>query len=107
MRNLLRLAERLTALTVIAVFALLVYWLAVFVATFQLFGPPVRSQTHGWLGPTPRGARCVVDIGKVNEWTCPDHSVFERHRLGCRLWLALYGFAPGQHSPAPAARRRG
>jgi hypothetical protein len=66
----------------------------VFVATFQLLGAPVRDRTHGWLGPTPRDPRyqhCLIDIGKVNDWTCPDITPFQRHRIGCLLWLRLNG----------------
>jgi len=74
--------------------AIVGYWTAVFVATFQLLGAPVRDRTHGWLGPTPRDPRyhhCLIDIGKVNDWTCPDITPFQRHRIGCLLWLRLNG----------------
>jgi hypothetical protein len=71
--------------------AWIVYSGSTFMATFEMLGPPVRNDQHGWLGPTPRGSECVLDIGKVNEWTCADTSVFERHRFGCSIWLALNG----------------
>src|SRR5512142_1737574 len=99
-----RLAGRLLAWTLIASFALVTSWSTVFVTTFALLGPPGRHQAHGWLGPTTRNTHCVVDIGKVNEWTCPDRSVFDTHRFGCRVWLALNGLAPGEHA-APRVSR--
>ena len=64
-----------------------------FAITFELFGLPVNSPTHGWLGPTPRGSSCVADIGKVNTWQCADISVFQKHQYGCRVWLKAFGYA--------------
>jgi hypothetical protein len=74
------------------------YWTFVFFNTFNVFGLPVRDDSHGWLGPTPWAEEatptCVVDIGKVNYWRCSDVTVFRRHRLGCALWVLLNGFRP-------------
>lgn len=67
------------------------YWFASFTETFELFGYPVHDRSRGWLGPTPRDRRCVVDIGKIHDWTCEDRTIFERHWVGCRVWLRLNG----------------
>jgi len=75
--------------------SIVVYWAIAFVATFQLFGDPVRDRTHGWLGPTPRDQHCLIDIGKVREWSCPEITPFQRHRLGCLVWLRLNGLKAG------------
>jgi hypothetical protein len=75
--------------------AIVGYWAIVFVATFQLLGAPVRDRTLGWLGPPPRDQRCLIDIGKVWEWTCPEITPFQRHRLGCLVWLRLNGLKAG------------
>ena len=75
-------------------FALIVMWavspVVKFAATFEILGLPVIRPKHGWLGPTPRGSQCVHDIGKVNEWTCDDISVFTDHRFSCQLWLETF-----------------
>lgn len=76
---------------------ILIVWLvAGFVREFELLGLPVRDNTHGWLGPTPRSRVCVEDIGKVNCWTCNDIAVFTRHRLGCWVWLKLNALDAGK-----------
>jgi hypothetical protein len=67
------------------------YFTFAFVLKFEVLGPPVRNNAYGWLGPTPRGSRCVSDIGKVNYWECEDISVFREHRTGCRVWLWANG----------------
>ena len=63
-----------------------------FAMAFELFGLAVNSPVHGWLGPTPRGSKCVADIGKVNTWQCPDTAVFQQHRYGCLVWLKVFGY---------------
>jgi hypothetical protein len=87
-----------------AVFALglSLYWLVVFLNTFNVLGLPVRNNKYGWLGPTPWveesapfDKKCAVDAGKINDWECADVSVFRRHRFGCWLWLKLNGFTLG------------
>jgi len=83
----------LLVLAALLAFAAALYPAVRFTAAFQLFGPPVRDNQHGWLGPTPRGTQCVDDIGKVNYWRCEDVTVFQRHRFGCRLWLSANGLA--------------
>jgi hypothetical protein len=88
-----RLVLRLAALSAVLV---VMCSGAVFIATFELMGPPVRNEIFGWLGPTPRRTACISDIGKVNYWRCSDASIFERHRLGCRLWLWLNGLPANQ-----------
>lgn len=78
--------------SVLAVSALL-YFPVRFAVTFEIFGNAVHSRDKGWLGPTPRGSgACVVDVGKVNSWTCPDTAVFDDHRYGCQLWLRSFGY---------------
>jgi hypothetical protein len=72
--------------------AVLASYVALFAVEFEIGGPAVRDNVHGWLGPTPRGTRCVHDIGKVNYWVCADVSMFQRYRLGCRVWLRANGF---------------
>ena len=74
-----------------AALVIVVYWFASFAATFELLGYPVHQRSRGWLGPTPRDHRCVVDVGKANDWTCEDITPFQRHRLGCLIWLRLNG----------------
>jgi len=78
------------ALLVLLVVAAAAFPCVRFMAAFELFGLPVRDH-HGWLGPTPRGSLCVLDIGDVNEWQCENVTIFERHRFGCRLWLRANG----------------
>jgi hypothetical protein len=56
-----------------------IYQITSFIVAFQMLGLPVRDDTHGWLGPTPGRTGCVIDIGKVNYWNCPDVSLFKRH----------------------------
>ena len=65
-----------------------------FAIAFELLGYAVNSPSEGWLGPTPRNASaCVIDAGKVNSWTCRDTSVFAEHRLGCDIWLKVFGYS--------------
>ena len=71
------------------------YQVSMFLVIFEVLGPPVRDNTHGWLGPTPRQTGCVEDMGKMNYWNCPDVSVFQHHQLGCRVWLWANGFKIG------------
>jgi hypothetical protein len=75
-----------------AVFVLIVaVYVSAFLTEFQLLGLPVRNEAHGWLGPTPRRASCVVDTGKINSWQCDDITIFQRYRLGCQAWLWVMG----------------
>jgi hypothetical protein len=87
----LKMARTVAVVGTSCVVAWAVYASAVFVATFELSGPAVRND-RGWLGPTPRGTRCVEDIGKINYWICADTAIFQRHQLGSTLWLNLNGF---------------
>lgn len=88
-------ANSTSALVSVAALALVaaLYFPVRFAITFELFGLPVNSPTLGWLGPTPRGRKCVADIGKVNTWQCADTSVFQTHRYGCLVWLRAFGYA--------------
>jgi hypothetical protein len=61
--------------------------------TFEIFGDPTRNN-DGWLGPLPRNATCVEDAGKVLIWTSDDISLFQRHAIGCRIWLWVNGLQP-------------
>jgi hypothetical protein len=83
--------------SIVLLSSITIIWLffaAQFAVTFELLGYGVHSSEHGWLGPTPRNpGRCAVDIGKVNSWECDDISVFTQHRLGCQLWLRIFGYA--------------
>lgn len=88
--------RRLIGFVILAALAVIIYRSAVFIDTFELFGLPVRSDANGWLGPTPRDRSCVVDIGKVHNWKCEDTAVFQRHRLGSRLWLRLNGLTASE-----------
>jgi hypothetical protein len=87
-----RRVRRLVTLGGVLSLLLIGGYVVAFVAQFSILGPPVRDEAHGWLGPTPRGSSCVRDIGKVNEWTCDDIGVFQRYRLGSRVWLWANGF---------------
>jgi hypothetical protein len=79
-----------------AIRILILWFVGDFVVAFELLGLPVRNNTYGWLGPTPRSSACVEDIGKINYWTCKDIFAFTRRRVGCLLWLRLNGFDAGE-----------
>ena len=86
--------KRTLAFLLLAAALPLLFFIGRFAFTFELLGSGVRSTHHGWLGPTPRNpGNCAVDIGKVNSWECSDISVFTQHRLGCDLWLRIFGYA--------------
>jgi hypothetical protein len=88
------MSKRTFSLAALALAFGLLYFPARFALTFQLFGNAVHSPSNGWLGPTPRDAgKCVVDAGKVNIWQCTDATVFAEHRVGCRLWLHVFGYS--------------
>jgi hypothetical protein len=89
-----RLAHYLGAAAVLGI-AVLLWFVGAFIVEFELLGPAVRDNSHGWLGPPPRKSTCMQDIGKVNYWACEDITLFTRHELGCRLWLTLNGIRPG------------
>jgi hypothetical protein len=85
--------SKLLSISALIVLLMLLYFPARFATTFELLGNPVVSPGVGWLGPTPRNAgACVLDVGKVNAWLCPDTSVFTEHRFGCQLWLRVFGY---------------
>jgi hypothetical protein len=86
-----KLGRAIQGAALLLIFVSCAYYPAVFVYRFELFGLPVRDNDHGWLGPTPRGTTCARDIGKVNYWECKDISIFEKHYLGCRIWLWANG----------------
>ena len=88
----IRLRANLIGALASLLLVVLLYSPARFVGTFEVFGSAVNSPLHGWLGPTPRGSKCVVDVGKVNSWQCPDISIFKQHKYGCRLWLRVFGY---------------
>lgn len=93
----LRLMLRRLVLLLFAAPVVYAAWcLVIFVFVFEPFGLPVRNNDYGWLGRTPRGSKCIMDIGKVNYWECKDISVFTSHRIQCRLWLRANGLEPGQ-----------
>ncbi|SRR6266496_1494603 len=82
---------------VILLVAMLVcaYLTAGFVAEFHVLRPTVYSNTLQPLGPKPRAGGCIKSVEKTLVWECDDRSVFERHRLGCRVWLWLAGIPAG------------
>jgi hypothetical protein len=61
-----------------------------FIAMFEVFGPAVRDDSHGWLGPTPRSKHLkgmMDDIGKVNFYTGTDITLYRVYRPLCAVWL--------------------
>jgi hypothetical protein len=80
-------------LLVASLLALALLWYPVqFALAFDPYSDAVRTDA-GWLGPTPRDpGDCVLDMGKVNVWTCEDTTIFREHRLGCDLWLGFFDY---------------
>jgi hypothetical protein len=84
-----RWALRVLLLVTVAILGLCCYLVGGFATEFEVFSPAIWSKDHGLLGPRPRHSACVKDVGKFWVWTCDDISVFERHRMGCRIWLRM------------------
>ena len=87
-------AKNYVTYTRILIFAGFVYIIS-FLALFEVFRPPVRDDTHGWLGPTPRSKLLkgtILDIGKVNFYTGTDITPYRLYRPLCVIWLWLNGF---------------
>jgi hypothetical protein len=73
-----------------ATVALAAYCIA-FVWCFEVFGSPVRDNTHGWLGPKIRGDAHVTDIGKVYYREGTDIRYYSFFFPLCKLWLFANG----------------
>jgi hypothetical protein len=79
--------RRILVVSLLIALLVCVSLIAPFAVEFQLLGPLILDKKFRPLGPMPRGTTCVKRIEKAYVWDCPDMSVFERHRLGCRIWM--------------------
>lgn len=87
----MKIRKRLILLASRSVVLMLVY-LAAFMWLFEIFGSPVRDDTHGWLGPAIRGDSHIMDMGKVYYYEGTNFSAYRTFRPCCRVWLPVMGF---------------
>jgi hypothetical protein len=64
-----------------------------FIWCFDVLSSPVRSYTHGWLGPLIRGDTHSQDIGKVYDYQSDDLSYYRAFFPLCKLWLIAQGLS--------------